>query len=72
MDAERLLATSEVAMEYAALKHDDHCPKGMYIIPSADSILSWDAVLFVHKGGPIDSSLEISHKFHYDIYINQS
>ncbi|KAL5536139.1 hypothetical protein ACEPAF_4244 [Sanghuangporus sanghuang] len=53
MDAERLLAMLEVSMEYAALKNDDHCPKGMYIIPSADSILSWDGVLFVHQGASI-------------------
>lgn len=50
MDAERLLAMTEVSMEYAALKNDDHCPKGMYIIPSSDSVLSWDGVLFVHQG----------------------
>ena len=57
MDAERLLATSEVAMEYAALSNfpsDDnegHCPQGIYVIPSSsDSVLLWDGVLFVHQG----------------------
>ncbi|KAL5533558.1 hypothetical protein ACEPAG_18 [Sanghuangporus baumii] len=63
MDAERLLATSEVSMEYAALKNDDHCPKGMYIIPSADSILSWDGVLFVHQGYYADSILKFRVRF---------
>ncbi|PAV22916.1 UBC [Pyrrhoderma noxium] len=63
MDAERLLATSEVAMEYAALKNDDHCPKGMYIIPSVDSILSWDGVIFVHKGYYADSILKFRIRF---------
>ncbi|THH11057.1 hypothetical protein EW145_g908 [Phellinidium pouzarii] len=36
-------------MEYAALRNDEHCPKGMYVLPSADSLLAWDAVLFVHQ-----------------------
>lgn len=45
-----LLAATEVAMEYAAVQNDGHCPKGMYVIPSTESILIWDAVLFVHQG----------------------
>ncbi|KAH8111935.1 UBC-like protein [Phellopilus nigrolimitatus] len=63
MDAERLLATSEVAMEYAALKHDDHCPKGMYLIPSTETILAWDGVLFVHQGYYADSILKFRIRF---------
>lgn len=50
MDAERLLATSEAALEYAALHAEGHCPAGIYILPSVDSLLVWDGVLFVHKG----------------------
>lgn len=50
MDNDSLIATAEVSMEYAALKNEDHCPKGMYVIPSAESVLIWDAVLFVHQG----------------------
>lgn len=37
-------------MEFSALQHKDHCPRGMYVIPSTESILLWDAVLFVHQG----------------------
>lgn len=50
MDTERLLATTEAAMEYAALRAEGHCPSGVYILPSADSLLVWDGVLFVHQG----------------------
>lgn len=39
-----------ISIEYASLRHDKHCPTGMYVIPSAESILIWDATLFVHKG----------------------
>ena len=56
MDAERLLVTSEVAMEYAALRNDEHCPQGMYVVPAppgasaGGEVLTWDGVLFVHQG----------------------
>ncbi|KAI5120585.1 hypothetical protein M0805_002535 [Coniferiporia weirii] len=63
MDAEHLLATSEVAMEYAALKNDEHCPTGMYILPSADSLLAWDGVLFVHQGYYADAVLKFRVRF---------
>jgi hypothetical protein len=39
-----------ISIEYASLRHDKHCPAGMYVTPSAESMLIWDAVLFVHKG----------------------
>lgn len=38
-----------VALEYASLRNKDHCPLGMYIVPSAQSLLCWDAVYFVHQ-----------------------
>ena len=41
---------STVALEYASLRNKDHCPLGMYIVPAAQSLLSWDAVFFVHRG----------------------
>ena len=50
MDNDNFIALTEVAMEYAALKNEDHCPKGLYVIPSPESALLWDAVLFVHQG----------------------
>ncbi|KAF9462621.1 UBC-like protein [Collybia nuda] len=39
-----------VSLEYASLRHARHCPLGMYVVPSAESLLIWDAVLFVHQG----------------------
>ncbi|KAF8559129.1 UBC-like protein [Imleria badia] len=39
-----------ISIKYASLRHDRHCPTGMYITPSTESMLIWDAVLFVHKG----------------------
>ncbi|KAG1866644.1 UBC-like protein [Suillus subalutaceus] len=32
--------------QYASLRNINHCPTGMYITPSVESILVWDAVLF--------------------------
>jgi len=39
-----------ISIEYASLRHDKHCPTGVYVTPSTESVLIWDAVLFVHKG----------------------
>jgi hypothetical protein len=39
-----------VALEYASLRYKEHCPSGMYIVPSLESVLIWDAVLFIHQG----------------------
>ena len=39
-----------VALEYASLRHASHCPLGVYVDPSIESLLVWDAVLFVHQG----------------------
>jgi len=47
-----------ISIEYASLRHDKHCPAGMYVTPSAESILIWDAVLFVHKGDYAGSVLK--------------
>lgn len=39
-----------VALEYASLRYQEHCPLGMYVVPTAESIMIWEAVLFVHQG----------------------
>ena len=39
-----------ISIEYASLRHDKHCPTGMYVTPSTESMLIWDVVLFMHKG----------------------
>ena len=45
-----LLTRTQIMQEYNALRNRDHCPLGMYIMPSTDSIMVWEAVLFIHKG----------------------
>ncbi|KAI9574838.1 UBC-like protein [Boletus coccyginus] len=47
-----------ISIEYASLRHDKHCPTGMYVTPSSESMLIWDAVLFVHKGDYAGSVLK--------------
>lgn len=39
-----------VSLEYAGLRNKDHCPLGMYVVPSNDNLLLWDCVFFVHQG----------------------
>ncbi|KAG8773304.1 hypothetical protein FRC15_002098 [Serendipita sp. 397] len=41
---------SAISFEYASVKHASHCPLGIYVQPSAGSLLVWDGVFFVHKG----------------------
>ncbi|KAG8879891.1 hypothetical protein FRB97_001309 [Tulasnella sp. 331] len=55
-----MLAITE---EYAALRQTSHCPTGMYVVPSADSLLLWTGVLFVHKGYYASSILQFRIEF---------
>lgn len=50
IDTTSPVAVTAVSLEYASLRHNDHCPLGMYVVPSADDILVWDSVFFVHRG----------------------
>jgi hypothetical protein len=43
-----------VSLEYAALRHRGHCPLGMYVTPSIEDLLVWDAVFFVHRGERVE------------------
>ncbi|KIJ20000.1 hypothetical protein PAXINDRAFT_160656 [Paxillus involutus ATCC 200175] len=52
-----------ISFEYASLRHNKHCPTGMYITPSVESILVWEAVLFVHKGPYAGSVLKFLMTF---------
>lgn len=52
--------------QYASLRNINHCPNGMYITPSVESTLVWDAVLFVHKGYYQDSVLKFTVTFPND------
>ena len=49
-DAVSAVTRAAVSLEYASLRYKKHCPLGIYIVPSLESILVWDAVLFVHQG----------------------
>lgn len=44
------VARTAVSLEYASLRHGQHCPLGMYVVPSPQNLLVWDAVLFIHQG----------------------
>ena len=44
------LTRTAVSLEYASLRHTGHCPLGMYVTPSPDNLMVWDAVFFVHQG----------------------
>lgn len=39
-----------ISLEYASLRYPGHCPLGMYLTPSRENLLVWDAVFFVHQG----------------------
>lgn len=55
-----------ISLEYASLRHNEHCPLGMYIVPSIDTLLVWDAVFFVHQGYYTDSILKFRLTFPAD------
>ncbi|PFH52704.1 hypothetical protein AMATHDRAFT_1763 [Amanita thiersii Skay4041] len=57
------LALATVSMQYASLHHSSHCPLGMYIVPSAHSLMCWDAVFFVHRGHYAGAILKLRLNF---------
>ncbi|KAI0080882.1 UBC-like protein [Panus rudis PR-1116 ss-1] len=57
------LTRTAVSLEYASLRYPNHCPTGMYVVPSPESILIWDAVFFVHQGYYADSILKFRLTF---------
>jgi hypothetical protein len=44
------ITRTAVSLEYASLRHSGHCPLGIYVVPSAENLLVWDGVFFVHQG----------------------
>ncbi|KAL1936497.1 hypothetical protein VTP01DRAFT_631 [Rhizomucor pusillus] len=40
----------ELMTEFINLKNPNHCPLGVYVMPSSDNINVWYGVIFVHKG----------------------
>ncbi|KAF9075839.1 ubiquitin-conjugating enzyme/RWD-like protein [Rhodocollybia butyracea] len=51
-------ARAAIALEYASLRNLSHCPLGIYVVPSTETLMIWDAVLFVHQGYYSDSVLK--------------
>ncbi|KAF8076361.1 UBC-like protein [Lyophyllum atratum] len=47
-----------VSLEYASIRHNQHCPLGMYVVPSVENLLVWDGVFFVHQGYYADAILK--------------
>jgi len=62
-DAMDPLTRTTLSLEYASLQHQDHCPLGMYVVPSPESLLVWDAVFFVHQGYYADAILKFRLTF---------
>jgi hypothetical protein len=50
-----------ISLEYASLRHSQHCPLGIYVVPSAETLLVWAAVFFVHQG----ISLQLMQPIHH-------
>ncbi|KAK7696001.1 hypothetical protein QCA50_000641 [Cerrena zonata] len=57
------LTRTAVSLEYASLRYPKHCPTGMYVTPSPENLLVWDAVFFVHQGYYADSILKFRITF---------
>lgn len=44
------LTHAKLAVEYASLNNRSHCPQGIYVVPSEQSMRLWNGVIFVHQG----------------------
>ncbi|KAF9058236.1 ubiquitin-conjugating enzyme/RWD-like protein, partial [Panaeolus papilionaceus] len=52
---DNVLMCTAISLEYALLRNINHCPLGMYVLPSPTSFFLWDGVLFIHQGYYADS-----------------
>ncbi|KAF9058287.1 ubiquitin-conjugating enzyme/RWD-like protein [Panaeolus papilionaceus] len=52
---DNVLVRTAISLEYALLRNINHCPLGMYILPSPASFFVWDGVFFIHQGYYADS-----------------
>ena len=48
------LTRTTIVQEYASLVYTGHCPLGMYVTPTPNNLLVWDAVFFVHQGAYLE------------------
>nr|KIR87734.1 hypothetical protein I308_01761 [Cryptococcus tetragattii IND107] len=44
------LVAAEIAQEYASLRAPNGCPKGIFLVPTEETLLKWHGVLFLHCG----------------------
>ncbi|KIY49172.1 UBC-like protein [Fistulina hepatica ATCC 64428] len=65
-EAVSLITRTSIALEYASLRHASHCPLGIYVTPSIDNVLVWDAVFFVHQGYYTDAIFKFQLIFPHD------
>ncbi|KAB5592381.1 Ubiquitin-conjugating enzyme domain containing protein [Ceratobasidium theobromae] len=47
---DKILAHAKLAVEYAALHNKSHCPQGVYVVPSGQSMRLWNGTIFIHQG----------------------
>ncbi|KAJ7937089.1 UBC-like protein [Mycena leptocephala] len=59
-DAIDPVTRTTISLEYASLQHRDHC---MYVVPSPETLMVWDAVFFVHQGYYADAILKFRLTF---------
>ena len=58
-EAQSIVACTTISLEYASLRHANHCPLGIYVIPSPVNLFIWDVVLFVHQGLSLNGCRQI-------------
>lgn len=52
------IVRSAVAIEFASIRHEGHCPLGLYVLPNEANFMVWDGVFFVHQGYYADAVLK--------------
>jgi len=58
-----VVTRTAVSLEYASLRHSNHSPLGMYVVPSPGNLLVWDGVFFVHQGYYADAIIKFRLTF---------
>ncbi|WVN88355.1 uncharacterized protein L203_103561 [Cryptococcus depauperatus CBS 7841] len=60
------LLAAELGLEYASTRAKNNCPKGIYLVPSEETLLKWHGVFFVHRGPYKGSVLRFTLVFPQD------
>ncbi|KAI8975496.1 ubiquitin-conjugating enzyme/RWD-like protein [Mycotypha africana] len=57
----------ELMTEYINLRNPNHCPLGIYVLPSEENFYEWYGIIFVHKGyyrsGAFKFIIDIPHEY---------